>query len=62
LLRTLALLIGSKNDVFIYRLALLGNVEGFLNEMRNDYAKPDIKTFTLLVETMASDSSQENVN
>jgi hypothetical protein len=46
----------------LYRLALLGNVEGFLNEMRNDYAKPDIKTFTLLVETMASDSSQENVS
>ena len=29
--------------------------------MRKDHAQPDLKTFTLLLETMASDKEQENV-
>lgn len=45
----------------VHRLALLGDVDGFLEQMRRDHAQPDIKTFTLLLQTMASDSKQENV-
>jgi hypothetical protein len=43
------------------RLALLGGIEGFLAEMIKDHVKPDIKTFALLLETIASDPSEEKV-
>ncbi len=43
------------------RLALLGGIEGFLAEMSKDHVKPDIKTFALLLETIASDPSEEKV-
>jgi hypothetical protein len=42
-------------------LALLGGIEGFLAEMSKDYVKPDIKTFSLLLETIASNPSEEKV-
>jgi hypothetical protein len=42
-------------------LALLGGIEGFLAEMIKDHVKPDIKTFALLLETIASDPSEEKV-
>ena len=47
--------------VSFLRLALLGGIEGFLAEMSKDYVKPDIKTFSLLLETIASNPSEEKV-
>ena len=44
-----------------FRLALLGGIDGFLNEMKNDHTVPDIKTFTLLLETIASNPEEEKV-
>ena len=38
------------NDTSVDRLQLLGNIEGVLNAMRYHNAKPDIKTFTLLLQ------------
>ena len=48
-------------SVLFFRLALLGGIEGFLAEMSKDYVKPDIKTFSLLLETIASNPSEEKV-
>ena len=38
------------NDTSVDRLQLLGNIEGVLNAIRYHNAKPDIKTFTLLLQ------------
>ncbi|KAI9565645.1 hypothetical protein GHT06_009437 [Daphnia sinensis] len=43
------------------RLALLGGIEGFLEEMNKDHVRPDIKTFSLLLETIASNPNEEKV-
>ncbi|KAK4018353.1 hypothetical protein OUZ56_000414 [Daphnia magna] len=43
------------------RLALLGGIEGFLEEMNKDHVRPDIKTFSLLLETIASNPKEEKV-
>lgn len=44
------------------RLALLGGVGGFFNQLRKDRVAPDIKTVTLLLETSASNLLQEKVS
>lgn len=43
------------------RLALLGGVGGFFNQLRKDRVAPDIKTVTLLLETSASNLLQEKI-
>jgi len=41
------------------KLALLGNTDGFIDSMQKDGNEPDVKTFTLLLQTMGNDLQKE---
>ena len=47
--------------LYAYRLALLGNTDGFIDSMQKDGNEPDVKTFTLLLQTMGNDLQKEQV-
>lgn len=42
------------------RLALLGGLPGILRHMAKDNAQPDLKTFTILLETVLSEPEMES--
>ena len=42
------------------RLALFGGFQGIISHMIADRTIPDLKTFTLLLETIAPDTTEEN--
>jgi len=45
-----------------FRLILLGGCSGFLKNMKSNKIKPDIKTFTQLLEVIPSTLSAEKVS
>lgn len=46
----------------LFRLMLLGGCSGFLKNMKSNHIKPDIKTFTKLLEVIPPTLIAEKVN